>query len=293
MEPGIRNNNKEIDMDLKLRNGLRPNKRLGQHFLTDNNTIGKIISISGVTSSDDILEIGPGKGALTIPLAGKVNSIVAVEKDSRMVDYLADILVKKNIENVDVINEDILKTDIKKVFDNKKNKLKVAGNLPYNISSPLLEKLISNKDYISKAFLMFQYEFAGRLAAAPGNREYGAITVMTRYQSSVSKLLEVNRNVFYPRPKVGSIVVEIDMEKPYPVRALNDKIFKVVVKGAFAQRRKTIKNSLKVISGHFSGEQVTKALEECGIDPKRRAETLDMDEFLCLSDTLSKIQLST
>jgi 16S rRNA (adenine1518-N6/adenine1519-N6)-dimethyltransferase len=280
-------------MTLKHRNGLRPNKKLGQHFLTDKNTVQKIIDITGVTSSDDVLEIGPGKGALTIPLAGKVKSVTAVEKDSRMVDFLQELLVKNNIENVDVINKDILKTDIKEISDSKKNRLKVAGNLPYNISSPLLEKLILNRDYISIAFLMFQYEFAERLTAAPGSRDYGAITVMTRYETGVEKLFEVNRNVFYPRPGVGSIVVKIDMEKPYPVRALDDKIFKLVVKGAFAQRRKTIKNSLKVISGHFSGEQVIKALEECGVDSHRRAETLDMDEFLCLSDNLSKIRLSS
>jgi len=279
-------------MPQKYSSDLRPNKRLGQHFLTDKNIIYKIIDISGLNSSDDILEIGPGMGALTIPLAEKVNSIVAVEKDNRMVDFLQDILVKNNIENVTVINEDILKTDIKKISGNSEKKLKVAGNLPYNISSPLLEKLMVNRDYVSKAFLMFQYEFARRLTAFPGNKEYGAITVMTRYQSSVTQLLEVSKNVFYPRPKVGSIVVAIDMEKPYPVRALDDKVFTLVVRGAFAQRRKTIKNSLKVISREFSREQVIEALDECNIDPCRRAETLDLDEFLCLSDTLSKVQIS-
>lgn len=270
------------------KNNLWPNKRLGQHFLNDKNTINKIIDISGMTSSDDILEIGPGMGALTIPLAARVKSIVAVEKDSRMADFLQDLIKKKNIENVKIINKDILKIDIADISGNKKNKLKVAGNLPYNISSPLLEKLITNRKHISKAFLMFQYEFAGRLTAMPGNREYGAITVMTRYQASVTKLIEVNRNVFYPRPKVGSLVVEINMEKPYPVRALDDNTFKLVVKGAFAQRRKTIKNSLKVIARHFSSEETINALEECNIDPARRAETLNMDEFLCLSDSLAK-----
>ena len=140
---------------------------------------------------------------------------------------------------------------------------------------------------------MFQYEFAERLTAAPGSKDYGAITVITRYQTSVTKLFEVSRNVFYPRPKVGSIVVKIDMDKPYPIRASDDEIFKLVVRGAFAQRRKTIKNSLKVISGHFSSEQIIEALDECGIDPGRRAETLEMDEFLCLSDTLGKIRLSS
>lgn len=280
-------------MALKDKNNLRPNKRLGQHFLTDKNTINKIIDISGVDSSDNILEIGPGMGALTIPLAARVKSIVAVEKDSRMVNFLKELLHNMNIDNVRVINEDILKSDIPNISSNKKNKLKAAGNLPYNISSPLLEKLISNKNHISRAFLMFQHEFAERLIAIPGNKDYGAITVMTRYQASVKKLLEVNRNVFYPRPKVGSLVVEVDMEKPYPSRALDDNILKLVVKGAFAQRRKTIKNSLKVIAGYFSSEEIINALKECSIDPGRRAETLHMDEFLCLSNILTKTGLSS
>jgi len=280
-------------MSFTNKNHLRPDKRLGQHFLTDKNTINKIIDISGVDSSDNILEIGPGMGALTIPLSARVKSIVAVEKDIRMADFLQELLHKRNIDNVKIINEDILKADIPNISSNKKNKLKVAGNLPYNISSPLLEKLISNKNHISRAFLMFQHEFAERLIALPGSRDYGAITVMTRYQASVTKLLEVNRNVFYPRPKVGSIVVEVDMEKPYPSRAMDDNIFKLVVKGAFSQRRKTIKNSLKVISGDFSSEEIINALKECGIDPGRRAETLHMDEFLCLSNTLAKTESSS
>ncbi len=227
-------------------------------------------------------------GALTIPMAGVVNSIIAVEKDDRLVDYLGQKLEENHIENVKIINNDILKADLEELAGSRESKLTVVGNLPYNISSPLLEKLISNKRFFSKAFLMLQYEFARRLASDPGGKDYGAITVMTRYESSISRLLKVGRDVFYPKPKVGSMVIAIDLESPHPVRAKNDRVFELVVRGAFAQRRKTIKNSLKVVANHFEKDQISKALDICGIDPLRRAETLSLDEFLLLSDTLSE-----
>ena len=271
---------------------IKPNKRLGQHFLVDKNIIMQIIEKAGLCKSDDILEIGPGMGALTLPMAGVVNTIIAVEKDPRLADYLLQILEEKHISNVKIINDDILKTDLKDLAGDPNNKLKVVGNLPYNISSPLLEKLISNKKYFSRAFLMLQYEFALRLTSDKGNKDYGALTVMTKYESSVSRLIKISRDVFYPKPKVGSMVIGIDLEAPHPVRAKNERIFELVVRGAFAQRRKTIKNSLKVISNHFAEDRIPKALEACSIDPLRRAETISLDEFLCLSDVLSESLLT-
>ena len=267
---------------------LKPNKRLGQHFLIDRNIIAQIIEKAGLDKFDDVLEIGPGMGALTIPMAGVVNSIIAVEKDDRLVNYLREKLDENHIENVTLINNDILKTDLEELAGSRDNKFKVVGNLPYNISSPLLEKLISNKRFFSKAFLMLQYEFARRLASDAGSKDYGAITVMTRYESSISELLKVGRDVFFPKPKVGSMVIAIDLEMPHSVRAKNEKVFELVVRGSFAQRRKTIKNSLKVISNHFETDQVSRALDMCNIDPLRRAETLSLDEFLNLSDNLSE-----
>ena len=275
-------------MNKDNKSSLKPNKRLGQHFLVDRNTIDRIIDMTGLGKSDDILEIGPGMGALTIPMAKVVNSIVAVEKDDRLSDYLRQKLEENHIGNVTIINNDILKVDMEELCGSRERKLTAVGNLPYNISSPLLEKLISSKRFFSKAFLMLQYEFALRLASDPGNKDYGAITIMTRYESSVSQVLKVGRDVFYPKPKVGSMVIAIDLEMPHPVRAKNDRVFELVVRGAFAQRRKTIKNSLKVISNYFETERVSRALDKCNIDPLRRAETLSIDEFLSLSDVLSE-----
>ncbi|NLA74840.1 MAG: ribosomal RNA small subunit methyltransferase A, partial [Deltaproteobacteria bacterium] len=190
--------------------GLKPNKLLGQHFLVDHGIIRKIIKKAEVSSSDDVLEIGSGLGALTIPLAKEVKTITAVEKDGRMVNRLRERLEESNISNVSVIEKDILKVDFDALADKTGNRLKVIGNLPYNISSPLLERLITNKRYFNRAVLMLQYEFAERLCSDPGTKDYGAITVMTRYEATVTRLLRVDRGAFSPRPKVGSMVISID-----------------------------------------------------------------------------------
>lgn len=267
---------------------LKPNKLLGQHFLVDQGIIRQIIEKANLDMSDDILEIGPGLGALTIPLSKEVKSITAVEKDSRMVGHLRDKLEEYNISNVTVIENDILKVDFDTLAGERKNRIKVIGNLPYNISSPFLERLITNKRYFSRAYLMLQYEFARRLSSDPGTKDYGAITVMTQYESTVTRLFKVENSAFSPRPKVGSMVISIDLERPHIVRAKDNRVFELVVRGAFAQRRKTIKNSLKVINDHFENDQISGALNKCGIDHLRRAETLSLDEFISLSDTLSE-----
>jgi 16S rRNA (adenine1518-N6/adenine1519-N6)-dimethyltransferase len=274
-------------MPEKFTRGPKPNKLLGQHFLTDQGIIRQIIEKTGFGKSDDVLEIGPGMGALTIPLAREVNSITAIEKDIRMVNHLRQKLEQNNIGNVTIVNNDILKVDFEALAGERKNKIKVIGNLPYNISSPFLERLIINKKFFSRAYFMLQYEFAQRLSSNPGTRDYGAITVMTQYESSITRLFKVENDAFSPIPKVGSMVISIDLETPHPVRAKDDEVFELVVRGAFAQRRKTIKNSLKVISDHYDNDRIATALDKCNIDHSRRAETLSLDEFICLADILS------
>jgi 16S rRNA (adenine1518-N6/adenine1519-N6)-dimethyltransferase len=166
----------------------------------------------------------------------------------------------------------------------------VIGNLPYNISSPVLEKLFRHKKLVSMAVFMFQYEFAERLLATPGGKDYGALTVLVRYDAEASPLIEVPSNAFYPRPKVGSMVVKIDMEKVHIGRAEDEKLFRAVVKGAFAHRRKTILNSLGGTLSKYGSNQIREALKQCTIDPIRRAETLDIDEFISLADTLKNFE---
>lgn len=278
-------------MPVKKSKTLRPDKRLGQHFLRDRSIITEIIERSGFIESDDVLEIGPGLGALTIPLAGLVNRVFAVEKDSRLADTLDKRLSQEGITNVTLVNNDILKVDLQKILGIAASKVKAIGNLPYNISSPFLERLFKHRTLINTAILMFQYEFAERLLASPGGKEYGALTVLTRYDSYISPLINVPKDAFYPRPKVGSMVIKIDMEKFYTRRAEDERLFSMVVKGAFAQRRKTILNSLGGTLLLFKNDEIREALNLCNIDHMRRAETLDIDNFISLADTLKRLKI--
>lgn len=267
----------------------RPRKRLGQHFLKDGKIIHEIIARARFGVSDDVLEIGPGLGALTLPLARSVHHIFAVEKDPRLTAMLGKRLPLEGIDNVTLMNQDILEYDFRKIGPPAPKGIMVIGNLPYNISSPVLEKLIENRDRVRRAVLMFQYELARRLIAAPGSRDYGAMTVSIQYHSRISPLLEVPREAFYPRPKVGSMVLDLDFDHPHPRRAADEGHFRKTVKAAFAHKRKTLLNSLRATLTAHSKEDLLKALEICLIDPKKRAEALDIDDFLCLASAVASL----
>jgi len=269
--------------------GFRPNKRLGQHFLKDPNIIHEIISRAGFSPSDHVLEIGAGMGALTIPLSESVRHISAVEKDTRLTRFLGKRLSREGIKNVTLINEDILKFDINGLQTLPGEKIQVIGNLPYNISSPLLEQLINHRKMVSRAILMFQAELARRLVSPPGSKVYGAITVLIQYHAGISPLFEVSNGAFYPKPKVGSMVLELDFNRPHPGRAGDEKLFTSVVRSAFAHRRKTIINSLKGSPIPCPYEVFSEALNHCAIDPGKRAEELNIDDFLCLTAALARI----
>ncbi len=264
----------------------RPKKSLGQHFLVDPKIVNKIISHAGFRGSDLVLEIGPGKGALTFPLARSVDHVVAVEKDTHLIYLLKGKLFKAGIRNVTVINHDILTFDFKKIASSFSIKPQIIGNLPYNISSPFLEKLIEYRNLVSKAILMFQVEVAKRITSHPGGKIYGALTLLIQYYAQSAILFEVPRTAFFPRPKVDSMVVELDFERPYPRRTADESNFKKVVKGAFAHRRKTLFNSLKSSYPSWDREVILDGMKKCAINPETRAEMLDMDDFLCLASVL-------
>ena len=272
---------------LKAGAPFRPKKRLGQNFLVDPFISDEIISLSGFSAEDTVLEIGPGKGALTLPLAGKVKHVVAVEKDGQLVDWLNDRLHEEGLNNVTLLHEDILKVDwqtLKKYFDGR---IPVIGNLPYNIASPVLEKMCRHSQWMGQAILMFQKEVADRLTALSGGKTYGALTLLVQYHAKAISVLKVLKGSFFPVPKVDSMVVSLDFEKPYPHRTVQEAVFKKVVKGAFAHRRKTIINSLRGALQDQTRESLLTALAACGIDPGKRAEVLDMADFLRLSSTLA------
>jgi len=270
------------------RRGFRPVKGLGQHFLKDAGIAEKIVSRAGIAESDLVLEIGPGLGALTLPLSRLAGRVLAVEKDARLLALLANKIAERGIQNVTLVHGDFLKIDLQKVLGPFERKAEVVGNIPYGISSPILEKLTRNKEWTSRALLMFQLEFAARLTASPGSKAYGAMTVLTRYEAEVRPVLEVSRTAFHPQPKVDSMVVQIDFGSPYPTRAVDEVQFKRVVKSAFAYRRKTVLNSFKRSFARSDAQDILAALRTCALDGRSRAETLGIEDFLCLAASLTK-----
>jgi 16S rRNA (adenine1518-N6/adenine1519-N6)-dimethyltransferase len=271
---------------LLRKSGIKPRKSLGQTFLEDPAIIEKIITHAGFDKKDVVVEIGPGLGALTLPTLPYIRHLVAIEKDLLLINLLKERLSLKQREKITFIPGDVLKVDFKEIYNNVRQRIRIIGNLPYNISSPFLERLIINRKYIKNAILMFQYEFAKRLTALPENKEYGALSLISQYYAKISPLINVKRDAFYPKPRVDSMVVKIDFTEPYPFQGENEVMFRKTVKAAFTCRRKTILNSLERGMLSVPREIIASALTKCLIDPKRRAETLTIDEYIHLSSAL-------
>lgn len=263
----------------------RPKKSLGQHFLRDPLVIQRILTRAGFQSGSTVLEIGAGLGALTFPLAALVRQVIAVEKDEALAKKLRAGLSREGIDNVTIIREDILKLDLARIPEET---IEVIGNIPYNISSPLMETLILNRERIPRAILTLQHELAQRLTASPGNKQYGALTVLIQFHARLSTLLDIPKEAFYPKPKVSSTVVQFDFSQPYPRRPDHEQFFKKVVRAAFAHRRKTLFNSLRGTFPSWEAQTILNGLRRCAIDPQRRAETLSIDDFLNLAAALTR-----
>ncbi len=276
-----------ISRALLSKSRLRPRKSLGQHFLEDHGIINKIIEEAHFDKNDVVVEIGSGLGALTIPILPHISHLVAVEKDPLLITILKERMSLKERKKITFISGDVLKLNLKEIHDKFEQKIRILGNLPYNISSPFLEKLIINRNYIKSAILMFQFEVAQRLIAEPKKKEYGALSIISQYYARISPLIKVKRDAFFPKPKVDSMVLEMDFEKPHPSQAEDDESFRRVVKASFSCRRKTILNSLERGMFSVSREMIAKALKKCLIDPKIRAETLTIDEYIRLSSVLA------
>ncbi len=262
----------------------RPKKSLGQHFLRDPLVVERILAGAEFDKRSTVLEIGSGMGALTFPLASCVQHVIAVEKDGTLAEKLRADLAREGVGNVTLIHEDILKLDMARLSEEK---IEVIGNIPYNISSPLIEKLIRNRELISRAILTLQHELAARLIASPGNKQYGALTVLIQYHAHLTPLLEIPRQAFYPKPKVSSTVVQFEFSRPYPRRVDPEEFFRKVVRAAFAHRRKTLLNSLRGTFPSWDVQSLVQAMEHCAIDPQRRAETLGMDDFINLTGAVA------
>lgn len=266
--------------------GLRPRKRLGQHFLADPSVPAAILARAGPGPGDTVLEIGPGLGALTIPLSRACARVLAVEKDPELHRMLGERLAAAGIDNVEPIAGDILALDLAELSRRAGGRLSVFGNLPYNISSQVVVRLIAGRAHVDRAVLMFQRELARRLRAAPGGRDWGRLSVLLALTARVRPVLRVGPVAFHPRPRVDSEVVEIRFleEASFPPEA-EASLFRLVA-AAFAQRRKTLRNALQAGFPALAPGRLEEALAELGIDPRRRAETLAPADFVRLAARL-------
>jgi 16S rRNA (adenine1518-N6/adenine1519-N6)-dimethyltransferase len=269
--------------------GIRPRKSMGQHFLADASVAEQIVKRARFESDDSVLEIGAGLGALTLLTAPQVKHVLAVEPDRNISAILANELQAAEIGNVTIIEEDILQCDLEELAQRFETSLKVVGNLPYHISSQILIQLIHFRRVIDTAFLMFQKEVAERLVAGPGTKRYGRLSVLIQYCANVRPLVSVAASAFFPKPKVDSQVLRIEFLHPVPFHASNERLLFQVVGAAFGKRRKTLKNALSASSLGFGDERVLAALQVAGIDPRRRAETLSVQEFVALSNAFASV----
>ncbi|RPJ17996.1 MAG: ribosomal RNA small subunit methyltransferase A [Desulfobacteraceae bacterium] len=267
---------------------LSPKKQFGQNFLSDPSTADMIVSRSGILPEDIVLEIGAGLGALTIPLSKAADKVYAVEKDENLIPVLRNELDSQNIANAEILNTNILDIDLNDFFTRHGRKIIVAGNLPYNISSQVLVKLITEREFVNRAVLMFQKELSERICAKPGGKDYGRISVMIRYCSDIIKISDVKASLFFPKPKIDSQVIEIRFTEKLPFHADDEKFLIKVIKAAFGKRRKTLKNSLSGSELGIDALAAASALNSAGIDPVRRAETLTVEEFVRLSNAIPK-----
>lgn len=247
---------------------MKARKRFGQNFLQDPQLIGRIVSAIDVKPADRILEIGPGRGALTRPLEAVATDLTVVEIDRDLASQLRLLY-----PNLNVIEMDILKQDISALGDN----LRVVGNLPYNISTPILFRLFEHLSQIVDMHFMLQLEVVERMIAAPNTKVYGRLSVMTQYYCDAQLLFTVPPEAFIPRPKVNSAIVQLT-PKISRQRAMDEALFSDLVTQAFSMRRKTLRNALKQYIPD------TANFETLGIDPSRRPETLKLEEFILLAN---------
>lgn len=276
--------------DIKDRHDFKLSKSLGQNFLTDKNIIEKIISAPGISKNDLVIEIGPGIGVLTAEAAEKAAKVIAIEIDRNLIPILKETL--KDYDNIEIIQQDILKTDLNQLLEQNREyrgqkieTVKIIGNLPYYITTPIIMKILEEGVQAESITIMMQKEVADRLKSPPGSKTYGAISVAVQYYCTVSQVASVPKEVFIPQPKVDSTVLRLDIRKEKPVQLQDEKLFFKCIKAGFGQRRKTLLNSLTSGTG-ISKDQVEEALERAGIDGKRRAETLGLEEFARIANEL-------
>jgi len=267
------------------KHGFSFKKSLGQNFLIDANILNKIVEAAGLTPERGALEIGPGIGALTERLAQQAKAVTAVEIDQRLIPILKDSL--QTYSNVNVRHGDILKVDLHELFREdfgNVDKVSVVANLPYYVTTPILMKLLEERLPLDNIVVMIQKEVAQRMAAKPGGKEYGSLSIAVQYYCEPELVCIVPKTVFIPQPNVESAVIRLKLREQPAVQVEDEQHFFEMVQSSFVQRRKTIANNLK--TRYFAGgdrEQLEQLLNRAGIEPTRRGETLSLEEYAVLS----------
>ncbi len=277
--------------DIVKKYGFRFTKSLGQNFLVDETILEDIVKGAEVCGEDIVIEIGPGVGTLTRELLKKAGKVYAVELDSKLIPILEEEL--KEFENFTLIHEDALKFDFNKIIEENKaseayKNIKIVANLPYYVTTPIITRLISSGYNFKSLTIMIQKEVGERITARPGGKDYGAFSLLAQYYCDTRVVRKVPPSSFIPEPKVDSLVVRLDILPTPKVKVLDEKFFFRVVREAFNMRRKTLWNALKPIGIDPSAMEVV--YKNSGIDPKRRGETLSIQEFAALSNEIYTIK---
>ena len=266
-------------------------KKFGQNFLIDTHVLDKIISAAGMTKEDTVLDVGPGIGTMTQRLSQAAGQVIAVEIDTNLIPILKDTL--QDCENVTVINEDILKIDIKKMAEEKGGgrPVKVVANLPYYITTPIIMGLFESGVPIDNITVMVQKEVADRMKEGPGSKDYGALSLAVQYYAEPEIVANVPPNCFIPRPNVGSAVIRLTRHKEMPVEVKDPALMFKIIRASFNQRRKTLQNGLgNAPELPYTKEQIAAAIAEMGLTPKIRGEALSLAQFAQLSDILGEMK---
>ena len=266
-------------------------KKFGQNFLIDTHVLEKIISAAGITKNDCVLEIGPGIGTMTQDLAENAGHVVAVEIDRNLIPILKETLA--DYDNVTVINEDILRVDIKALAEeyNGGKPIKVVANLPYYITTPIIMGLFESGVPIDNITVMVQKEVADRMKEGPGSKDYGALSLAVQYYAEPEIVANVPPNCFIPRPNVGSAVIRLTRHKEMPVEVKDPALMFKIIRASFNQRRKTLQNGLgNAPELPYTKEQIAAAIAEMGLTPTIRGEALSLAQFAQLSDILGEMK---
>lgn len=266
-------------------------KKYGQNFLIDPHVLDKIVAAAGIGPDDFVVEIGPGIGTLTQYLAYAARSVCAVEIDKNLIPILEDTL--SDYDNVEVINNDVLKVDLAALAKEKNNgrPIKVVANLPYYITTPIIMGLFENHVPLKSITVMVQKEVADRMQVGPGTKDYGALSLAVQYYAKPYIVANVPPNCFMPRPKVGSAVIRLERYEEPPVQVADEKLMFRIIRASFNQRRKTLVNGLKNSPEiQFSKEEIEAAIETLGKGASVRGEALTLEEFARLSNILSSVE---